>query len=301
MTHILLTGATGLIGRAAIKALVDAGHEVTAIGRSLRVEGATHSVTCDLLVPEQVSASIRKLKATHLVHLAWHDDARDRWVSPANLNWMAATLHLIQEFARAGGTRAICAGSCAEYDWSQTELTQIGMTEQTPLRPRTLYGAAKAGTGLALGQAGPALGLSIVWARIFFVYGPGEPPGRLLGDLISNLMAGKHVDCTDGLQERDFLHVVDLARALVKLLGSDATGAVNVASGILTPVRDLVEEVANQLHRRDLIRLGAIPRAANDPIRLAADVTRLHQATGFLPHHDIASGVAAVLAAEHQR
>ncbi len=301
MAHILLTGATGLIGRATIKALVGAGHEVTAISRSGRVEGATHSVACDLLVLEQVSATIRKAKATHLVHLAWHDDARDRWVSPANLNWMAATLHLIQEFARAGGTRAICAGSCAEYDWSQTELTQLGMTEQTPLRPRTLYGAAKAGTGLALGHAGPALGLSIGWARIFFVYGPGEPHGRLLGDLISNLMAGKPVDCTDGLQERDFLHVDDLARALVHLFGSDATGAVNIGSGIATPVRDLIEEVARQLDRRDLIRLGSIPRTANDPTRLAADVTRLHQETGFLPHHDIASGVAAVLAAEQPR
>ncbi len=300
MAHILLTGATGLIGRATINALANAGHEVTSISRR-RVEGATHSVTCDLLVPEQVSATVRKAKATHLVHLAWHGDARDRWISPANLNWMAATLHLIEEFARAGGTRAICAGSCAEYDWSQTELTKIGMTEQTPLRPRTLYGAAKAGTGLALGQAGPALGLSIGWARIFFVYGPGEPPGRLLGDLISNLMAGKPVDCTDGLQERDFLHVDDLARALVQLLGSEATGAVNIASGMVAPVRDLIEEVAKQLGRRDLIRLGAVPRTANDPTRLAADVTRLYQETGFSPRHDIVSGVAAVLAAERAK
>ncbi len=298
MVHILLTGATGLIGRATTKALVSAGHEVTAVSRSGQANGATHTAACDLLVPEQVLATIRKAKATHLVHLAWHDDAKDRWISPANLNWMAATLHLIQEFARAGGVRAICAGSCAEYDWSQTELTQIGMTEQTPLRPRTLYGAAKAGTGLALGQAGPALGLSIGWARIFFVYGPGEPPGRLLGDLISNLMAGKPVDCTDGLQERDFLHVDDLARALVQFLGSEATGAINIASGIATPVRDLIKEVATQLDRQDLIRLGTIPRAANDPARLAADVTRLQQETGFMPHHDIVSGVAAVLAAE---
>lgn len=298
MAHILLTGATGLIGRATINALVNAGHEVTAISRSREVDGATNSVACDLLAPEQVSTIVRTAGATHLVHLAWHNDARDRWVSSANLNWMAATLHLVQEFARAGGTRAICAGSCAEYDWSETELTQNGLTEQTPLRPRTLYGAAKAGTGLALGQAGPALGLSIGWARIFFVYGPGEPSGRLMGDLISNLMAGKQVDCTDGLQERDFLHVDDLARALVQFLGSEATGAVNIASGIVTPVRDLIKEVATQLDRQDLIRLGAVPRAANDPSRLAADVARLHQETGFLPHHDIASGVAAVLAAE---
>jgi nucleoside-diphosphate-sugar epimerase len=293
MVRVLLTGATGLIGRTAARALADAGHEVIALSRSGQAGATGQTIACDLLDTDQVSAVIRDVRATHLLHLAWHDGPKDRWVSPVNLDWMAATLHLVRDFARAGGRRAVCAGSCAEYDWSQPELS-----ETTPLRPRTLYGAAKAGTGIALGNAGAALGLSIAWARIFFVYGPGEPPGRLLGDLIGNLKAGTPVDCTDGLQERDFLHTDDLAHALTRLLISDVTGAVNIASGTAIPVRDLINEVATQMGRPDLIRLGAVPRGKDDPARLAADVTRMRQEVGFVPQHDIASGVASILGAE---
>ena len=293
MARVLLTGATGLIGRAAVSALATAGFEVIALSRRGQVEAAHHTLPCDLLNPEQVSAAVREAGASHLLHLAWHDGPKDRWVSPANLDWMAATLHLIREFSDAGGERAVCAGSCAEYDWSIPELT-----EASPLRPQTLYGAAKAGTGMALCAAQETLGLSLVWARIFFVFGPGEPPGRLLGDLITNLKLGRPADCTDGVQERDFLHVDDLARALSALLGGNVAGAVNVASGSAIAVRDLIREVAAQLGRPDLIRLGAITRHPDDPARLAADVTRLRQEIGFEPRYDLTSAVAAVLAAE---
>ncbi|WP_377194669.1 NAD-dependent epimerase/dehydratase family protein [Ruegeria meonggei] len=288
MARVLLTGATGLIGRGTATALTDAGHEVVTLGRN-----PASDIACDLLDPNATTTALESARAGHLVHMAWHDGPRDRWTSGANLDWMAATLHLVREFARTGGQRAVCAGSCAEYDWSVPELT-----ETSPLRPRTLYGAAKAGTGLALCAGQDALGLSLTWARIFFVYGPGEPPGRLLGDLISNLRAGQPVDCTDGLQERDFLHVDDLARALLRLLETDVTGAVNVASGTTIPVRDLIEEVANQMHCPNLIRLGAIARAPDDPDRLAADVSRLRDEAGFTPQHDIVSGVARVLGAK---
>ncbi|TMV07033.1 NAD(P)-dependent oxidoreductase [Ruegeria sediminis] len=288
MARVLLTGATGLIGRAAARALAGAGHEVIALGRA-----GTSDIACDLLDREATTSATKQARASHLLHLAWHDGTRDRWTAPENLDWMAATLHLVREFARAGGERAVCAGSCAEYDWTVPMLT-----ETTPLRPRSLYGAAKAGTGLALCAGQEALGLSIAWARIFFVYGPGEPPGRLFGDLISNLTANRLVDCTDGLQERDFLHVNDLARALLRLLEADLAGPVNVASGAAIPVRKLIEEIALQMRRPGLVRLGAVPRAADDPARLAADVTRLRHEAGFVPHYDVVSGVADVLDAE---
>ncbi|WP_170350097.1 NAD-dependent epimerase/dehydratase family protein [Ruegeria atlantica] len=288
MARVMLTGATSLIGRATASALAGAGHEVVTLGRN-----PASNLICNLLNPIATTTAIETAQASHLVHLAWHDGPRDRWTSPANLDWMAATLHLVREFARIGGQRAVCAGSCAEYDWSEPTLT-----ETSPLRPRTLYGAAKAGTGLALCNGQDALGLSLAWARIFFVYGPGEPPGRLLGDLISNLRAGQPVKCTDGLQKRDFLHVDDLARALSRLLDTDVVGAVNVASGTAIAVRDLIAEVATQMHHPDLIQLGAIARAPDDPDQLAADVTRLRDKVGFVPKHDMISGVANVLRAE---
>ncbi|MCA8880921.1 MAG: NAD(P)-dependent oxidoreductase [Rhodobacteraceae bacterium] len=293
MARVLLTGSSGLIGRATARALLDAGHEVVALTRSGTAEAGLRALACDLLDPEATARAVDAARADHLVHLAWHADARDRWVSPANLDWMTATIHLVRRFAEAGGTRAVCAGSCAEYDWTFADLS-----ERTPLNPATLYGAAKAGTGLALSAAAPRLGLSLAWARIFFVYGAGEPRGRLLGDLIAGLRAGEPVECTDGLQERDFLHADDLGRLLAALLASELAGPVNVASGQAIPVRVLIAEIARQLGRPDLVRLGARPRPAADPPRLAADVSRLAGALGSIQTCDLSTGVAAILEAE---
>ncbi len=292
MARVLLTGATGLIGRATARALVQAGHEVLAVSRSGAALPGTTAIACNLLDSTDRCRLVAQAGAEHLMHLAWHDGPKDRWVSPVNLDWMVATIALVQEFGRAGGTRAVCAGSCAEYDWSVSELS-----ETSPLAPATPYGATKAGTGLALCAVAPELGLLMAWARIFFVYGPDEPVGRLFGDLMHGLRTGTPVPCSDGLQERDFLHVDDLALALVELLASDVSGPINIASGTTLPVRDLIGEVARQFGRPDLIRFGARARPTNDPPRLAADVTRLTREVGFTPRYDLLSGVAAVLAA----
>jgi nucleoside-diphosphate-sugar epimerase len=291
--RVLLTGATGLIGRHCTAPLTALGYEVVALSRGgAPVAGAT-SLAANLLDPQAMARAISAAEADHLLHLAWHDGTGDRWTSPANLDWAAATMMLTRAFAAAGGRRAVLAGSCAEYDWSVPVLH-----EDTPLNPSSLYGSTKAATGIALGAAAPALGLSLAWARPFFCYGPGEPEGRLMGDLIKGLAAGREVPCTDGLQKRDFLHTADIGRALAEILASEVTGAINVGSGEATPVRDLIGAVARAMGREDLIRLGARPRPRDDPAEIRADVMRLRDEVGFRPAYDIAAGVADVLRAE---
>ena len=185
-------------------------------------------------------------------------------------------------------------GSCAEYDW-----TGAGrMDEATPLRPASVYGAAKAATGLAAVAGARALGPFARLARVFFCYGPGEPEGRLFGDIIKGLQAGHTVDCTDGLQRRDFLHSEDVGAALAALLDSQVEGAVNIGSGRAVAVRDMIGTLARQMGREDLIRLGARPRPADDPDLIEADVTRLRDEVGFTPRYDMESGIRAVLKAE---
>lgn len=291
--HVLLTGASGLIGRQCVPALLAAGYRVTVLSRSGAAPDGAKALQADLLDHAATEAAVAEAKATHLLHLAWHAGARDRWTSPANLDWVSATFALVQAFAASGGTRAVGVGSCAEYDWSA-----VALREDTPLRPATLYGAAKAAAGLALTKAAPALNLSFAWARPFFCFGPGEPPGRLFGDLVNGLKADEPVDCTDGEQRRDFLHTADIAAALTALLSSNVQGPINVASGTAISVRDLIMEAANQLGRPDLIRLGAIQRPATDPPLLAADTTRLNEEVGFKPRYTLQTGVGQVLAAE---
>jgi nucleoside-diphosphate-sugar epimerase len=293
---VLLTGATGLIGRQVVVPLQARGFRVVAASRSGGAVAGGEGLALDILDRDSVTQALASLGASHLMHLAWHDGSKDRWTAPANLDWVGASLGLLRGFAEAGGRRAVMVGSCAEYDWSLATKGPLG--EDTPLRPATLYGAAKAATGLAALAGARALGLSLVWARPFFCYGPGEPEGRLFGDLIRGLRAGGTVDCTDGLQRRDFLATPDLGRALADLLASPVEGAVNVASGEAVQVRQVIATLARALGGEDRVRLGARARPAGDPPLIVADVTRLRQGTGFRPAFDIDAGVRATLAAE---
>ena len=281
--RVLLTGATGLIGRHCVRPLEEAGFTVVA---------ASRATGDDLLADAE--GVVARAGADHLVHLAWADGARDRWSSPANLDWVGASLRLLRAFAAAGGRRAVMAGSCAEYDW--TGAGHLG--EDAPLHPATLYGAAMAATGLAAGAGAKALGLSLAWARIFFVYGPGEPEGRLFGDLIRGLAAGREVACTDGRQRRDFLHAGDVGRALALSLRSHIEGPVNIGSGQAVAVAEMIGEIARQIGRPDLVRLGARPRPAGDPPLIEAGVDRLRAEAGFRPAYDMTTGIRAVLQSE---
>ena len=146
--HVLLTGASGLIGRQCVPALLAAGFRVTVLSRNGEAPQGAVALQSDLLDHAATKTAVQQAQASHLLHLAWHAGAKDRWTSPANLDWVSATFALVQAFAAAGGERAVGAGSCAEYDWSA-----ITLSEDTPLRPATLYGAAKAAAGLALTKA----------------------------------------------------------------------------------------------------------------------------------------------------
>jgi nucleoside-diphosphate-sugar epimerase len=295
--RILLTGATGLIGRQTIAPLKASGFTVVALTRGGKsVAGADETVAADLLDVGAMKAAVRSAAATHLVHLAWHDNIADRWTSPINVDWSAATLQLVRSFTEAGGRAAVVTGSCAEYDWKGDGL----FSEGDRLGAASLYGKAKAATGSLLAAAAPAMGITLAWARIFFCYGPGEPPGRLVGDLIMGLSAGNIVECTDGRQKRDFLHTADIGRALATLADRGANGPVNIGSGKAVPVATVVETIARLMGRPELVRLGAQARLPDDPPCIEADVRRLTTEFGFRPAFDLESGLANVIQLERR-
>lgn len=286
--RVIVTGANGLIGRSTVRALKARGYEAIKLVHRRGVD--EEGINVDLLDGPARRKVLDDLGAEGLIHLAWYT-GESRWQSPQNALWAQASLDLAADFKAAGGWRAVFAGSCAEYDWRQPVLT-----ETSPIRPASPYGEAKAFAANQL-LTNEANGLSLVWGRIFFCYGPGEPEGRLMGDLIRGLRAGEIIDCTDGLQIRDFLHIDDVSAALVHLLDSGMTGAVNIASGEDTQVRDLIMETAKAVGRPDLICLGARARPPADPLRLVGDVSRL-KSSGFQPKFNLASGIAATLSEE---
>lgn len=282
--RVLVTGATGFIGRSTLQPLLDAGLEVHAVSSRPSAPDAAglapgvHWHEVDLLAPE-ATRHVAAVGATHLLHLAWYAEPGLFWRAPENLAWVGASLRLLRAFADAGGERVTFAGSCAEYEWGDETVCSEALT---PTRPATLYGAAKhALHGVAAAYADQA-GLSLAWGRVFFVFGPHEHPARLAGSVASALVAGREAPCSRGEQVRDFLYAPELARAFVALLLSPVTGPVNMASGRPARVRDLVDAIARASGRADLVRFGARD-AGGEPSRLTAEVTRLRDEVGWAP------------------
>ena len=141
-----------------------------------------------------------------------------------------------------------------------------------------------------------ALGLSGAWARPFFIYGPGEKPQRFTADVIRSLLKGREAHCTHGQQKRDFLHVDDVATAMVALLLSDLKGPVNIGSGTAIPLADLIHEVGRQIKADDLIRLCAREALPSEAQFVEADITRLRDQLGWTPRYSLKTGIADTIA-----
>jgi nucleoside-diphosphate-sugar epimerase len=126
---------------------------------------------------------------------------------------------------------------------------------------------------------------------VFFLYGPGEHPDRLVSSVIRSVLKGEPARCSHGRQIRDYLHVQDVADGLVALLDSEVTGSVNVCSGEATTLRQIVTTVGRLMDRPDLILLGAIPARANDTPLVVGHNGRLCAALSWAPRYDLESGL----------
>jgi nucleoside-diphosphate-sugar epimerase len=247
---------------------------------------AYHSV--DLLTE---LPGLSRIGATHLLHLAWCAEPGKFWDQPENCDWVAASLRLVRSFAAAGGRRLVVAGSCAEYAWDRP----VFIEERLGPPPTTLYGQAKRSLFEILVSAAPILGLSLGWGRVFMPYGPREDSRRLLGTLIAARADGRVADFSAGEQVRDFLHVEDVAGALVQLLESDVQGAVNIGSGQGIKVREFISRAAALAAYSDRIRLGARPIRQGDPASLVADIARLRDEVGFCQKYSLDEGLTQAL------
>jgi nucleoside-diphosphate-sugar epimerase len=292
--RVLITGSNGFIGRYLVPILLARGYEVHGVVRSglQNPERAVSYHHANLLDFAESRVLVKRVKPHLLIHLAWNATPGEFWTTLENLDWVAASLVLTRAFAEYGGRRAVYAGTCAEYDWSQPLLDEA----RTPLCPQTIYGASKHALQGLLAVSADALGISIAWARIFFLYGPGQAKGRLVPDVIDALVRDEPALCGSGSQLRDFMHVEDVASALVAILESRAAGPINIASGDCRALRDIVMKIAITLDRPDLVRFGARPVKPGEPPELRASTRILNEDVGFRPNRSLESGIEELCA-----
>lgn len=294
---VLLTGATGFIGSQVARRLVAEGQEVTAIIKPStsrwRLEGLAdylRVIDGDLGDRALVAQRLRDDVPDVCLHLAWHGWSGPSTTAEENLSSLASSLELLRALADVGCRRFVGIGTCFEYDPASPL-----MSESSPLKPTDLYGACKHALSVAAAALAPVAGMSVAWARVFLVYGPGDDERRLVPSLVRSLLRGEEARMTPGEQVRDVIHVEDAASALWAIARSTHEGPVNVASGVPVRVVDIARTIAQLVGRPDLLRVGALPYRAFEPPVFVAETSQLRDGIGWAPKYDLASGLAQAI------
>ncbi len=209
----LITGATGLIGRAVLKGWTDAELEPVPLDRS----------TDDLLVPGTASAVIRRLRPQVVVHLAWVASGTPGYRSSAdNAGWLAATLELTQACAKHNAL-LLATGTPLDREPADTDA----------------YSAAKSALWQALSSQ-VAAG-NVGWLRPFYVIDPARRRPALVDQALAAHEAGQPITLLTPDSRHDFVHVEDVATAVRTAAGHRLAGEIEIGSGRLRAVHELVE------------------------------------------------------------
>lgn len=291
--RIFLTGATGFIGRHVLSAL-GTEHEIVALTTHASAVSAFSHVSFvqgNLLRDGEAERLFERFPADVLLHLAWHVPPGAFWDSPSNMDWLAAGLSLARAFVEQGGTRMVFAGSGAEYDWNSPMPLKEGVS---PLKPHSFYGLCKNGLRQIVEAYTASAGVSCLWCRIFWPYGPGEAPEKFLSSIMGALSRGESAVCRGANLKRDYIHVEDVAHALAMAAKSPLNGVLNIGRGEAVSLGQMARLAAAAMGRPELLKLESAEISEAVPEIIMASTERLSRELGWKPRYSLAEGISAM-------
>jgi nucleoside-diphosphate-sugar epimerase len=240
--RVVVTGASGFLGRRLAWWLGEAGAEVHATSRAAQTAQNQGNMRWHQADSAALPALVSELRPEVVFHLAgrMERDRRPEWLVPmleANALPVAA---LAAALAEVGRGRLVIAGSAEEYGsapgpWRESQ-------REEPVSP---YGLSKSTAAGIVAAAHRACGLQAVVGRLSVLYGPGQRSNQFIPGLIAACLAGQSFAMTRGEQLRDFLFVDDAVEGLATLgAGSHFGRAFNLCSGRSIAVIELARRAA---------------------------------------------------------
>ncbi|MDI1254303.1 NAD-dependent epimerase/dehydratase family protein [Thermomonas sp.] len=276
--RVAVTGSSGFIGRHVVRQLAARrGIDVIAIARHPDASISPSVTPVELDIGADNAHMYDSIgRPDVLLHLAW-----------SGLPDYRAATHLESELPRqigfldacvnAGLRRLVVAGTCLEYGM------QSGcLDESLRTAPITAYGQAKDRLREHLDACVAADGLQLAWARLFYLYGPGQAPTSLYSQLRTAVEAGAtEFPMSPGDQQRDFLPI-DAAAAYLCALALEApdAGVVNVCGGTAKPVVSWARAWLSEWGADLTLKLGVYPYPEYEPHAFWGSTMKLHSLLG---------------------
>jgi UDP-glucose 4-epimerase len=290
-TSVLVTGGSGFIGRAAVRAFRDHGFPVTVVDR---VPYETTDEGVRVVVGDLRDAATREAAVTAetagIVHLAALTSVLKSVERPADtFTENVAVTHELLELARE---REVPQFVLASTNAVVGDVGTSTITVDLPPRPLTPYGATKAACEMLLSGYSGAYGMTTCALRFTNVYGPGmHHKDSFVPRMMRAALAGEGVRVYGtGEQRRDLVHVDDVVRAILLAFESRYDGRAIVGAGHSVSVLEMVQTVREVTGAELPVEHVAAP--AGEMPAVLADVSASAETIGFTPAISLADGLA---------
>ena len=266
--NVLMTGATGFVGKQVLKSLESPNIQITLILRGTHKDFYTQNkfiksiIYTDNVFDEKPIWWEEACKNIDIfINLAWYAEPGKYLDSNYNEQCFSGTKDMAKGAVEAGVKRFIGIGTCFEYQFSESPLDT-----SSPLDPQTLYAKMKVNTFEYLSSYFQEHNVKFLWCRLFYLYGEGEDERRLVPVIRKNLSEGKIVELTSGDKVKDYMNIEEAGKIIANLAVNTHTGAYNVCSGKGTTIKALAENIADEYNNgRALLKFGQISRKSYDP------------------------------------
>jgi nucleoside-diphosphate-sugar epimerase len=274
MTRVLVTGASGFIGRHLVPRLRMDGHDVVGVGRG-------SGVVTEAAAWERFPAS------DVVVHLAARSFVPDSWEAPAAFitTNLSSTLHAL-EYCRTHDAHLVFLSSYIYGDAAQQPVS-----ESSAVVARNPYALSKKLGEEACEFFADRFRVRITVFRPFNIYGPGQPDVFLVPTIVNQLKSREEVRVRDLEPRRDYVYVLDVVEAIVRAVACDRGFRVfNLGSGVSHSVADLIR-LMQEIWGTDLpVRSDGV-RRKDEVMDTVADITRAKQQLGWTPRFSLRQGL----------
>jgi UDP-glucose 4-epimerase len=294
LEKILVTGASGFIGKSLVDSLKKKGYRVISLIRkpSFNDQG---SIVVDLCDREKVNSILQELQPEFIFHLA-SEKNRTQINSIENLfkdfenskNLIEASLKNIKL------KKFVFLGSVEEYGSGNPPFSEFN--KESPI---SAYSYSKTATVHLLTYLYITFGFPMVVLRPSLVYGPGQGREMFLPDLILTLLQNQKFQMSPGGQTRDFLYVDDLIEAMLLVLSEDKSigKIINLGLSLSYKIKDIALIIAELIGKnsKENIHFGSLPYRKNEIMDYQVDTNLAFKILNWKPTREIKEGLAMTI------